>query len=361
MKKIFAHIGIWLVLCYFLFASLSLFLPEILAATRALTSIGFIAGMFYFAGWVLSEQFLIRRYRPVLFVLAALITIIAFSVFRIKVIDVLPGDLPDFTSQSLFENWLSQKSTSRQRIFGLINQLGNGRRAFLNGFLLNIITLVIASLYRLYEHKSQKELESREKLRHSQEAQILYLKSQVNPHFLFNTLNNLYGLAYSKSDLAPQMILGLSATMRYLIYETEQKLVPIEKELNFIRNYLNLEKMRISYSENIRISIQVEQPAAFIPPLLFLPFIENCFKHGTIGKEEDGWMELDIWDEKESLNFVCKNSFHYQKIFEAKGIGLDNVKKRLNLIFDDKFELKTVKQDDEYLVSLQFPVFTKID
>ena len=158
------------------------------------------------------------------------------------------------------------------------------------------------------------------------------------------------------------MVLGLSDTMRYMIYETEQKLVPIEKELDFIHNYLALEKMRISFPENIRVSVRVYRPSAYIPPLLLLPFIENCFKHGTIGKEEEGWMELDIWDEQSNLYFVCKNSYRERlKPTGASGIGLSNVKKRLDLIFAEQYELRTVKQDDEFMVSLQFPVLTKKD
>ena len=249
------------------------------------------------------------------------------------------------------------------KIFGCLTGLAPVAPPFLPGLLMNAVILTIATLYRMYESKAQKEQESSEELQRSQEAQILYLKSQVNPHFLFNTLNNLYGLTYSKSDLAPQMVLGLSETMRYLIYETEQKLVPLEKELHFIQNYLNLEKMRISYPENVRVTIRVLRPSAFIPPLLLLPFIENCFKHGNIGKEEEGWMEIDISDGNGNMYFVCKNSYSnaLEKPSASTGIGLSNVKKRLDLIFTENYELQTVKQDGEYMVSLQVPVFQKRD
>ena len=359
MKKAFIHIGIWFVLTYFLFASLSLFIPATLAAIRTFTGIVLIAGMFYLAGWGLTNHFLIKRRKPVLFVLLALIFIIAFAVVRVKVLNLLPGNFPTFNNQFSAETLVWGEGFFRARNLWFINRVGASRAPYFMGLLMNTIILIIATLFRLYEYKAQKEMEGRAKLQSSQEAQILYLKSQVNPHFLFNTLNNLYGLTYSKSDLAPQMVLGLSDTMRYLIYETEQKLVPIEKELNFIQNYLDLEKMRISYPDNIRVSVQIRQMSAFIPPLLLLPFIENCFKHGTIGKEEEGWIEMDIWDEKGSFYFVCKNS--YLEKPGKPGIGLDNVKKRLDLIFGETYELKTVNQKDEYMVSLQFPVFAKKD
>lgn len=359
MKKTIVHIGIWIILSYFLFISLASFLPAGIAAVRAVTGMSLMAGMFYFAGWVVANQFLVIHRKPVLFVLIAFLSIVAFSILRVKILDALPGNLATFSPRIFSDSLVPGTGLFRQRNLWVFNRIGAGRAPYLMGLIMNSTILIIATLLRLYESKAQKELESREQLQRSQEVQILYLKSQVNPHFLFNTLNNLYGLTYSKSDLAPQMVLGLSDTMRYLIYETGQKLVPVEKELNFIQNYLDLEKMRISWPENIRDSIRIKKPAAFIPPLLLLPFIENCFKHGTIGREENGWMELDIWDDQENFNFVCKNS--YRKKSGSPGIGLDNVKKRLALIFGEKYELKTVKQEDEYLVSLQFPVFNKKD
>jgi len=289
MRKKLIHIISWLVLAYFLFISISLFLPWKLALGRTATGIALMAGNFYIAGWLITDRFLIRRKKPVLFGVFLILVILVFSVLRVSLISLFPGNLVPFPGrfpgnlQTAQDSWLFGRSTWINDRFGV------GRAPFLIGVLMNLVLSVISVLLRLYEYKDQKELESREKLQRSQEAQILYLKSQVNPHFLFNTLNNLYGLTYSKSNLAPQMVLGLSDTMRYMIYETDQKLVPLEKELAFIRNYLELEKMRISYPENIRISINIARPTVFIPPLLLLPFIENCFKHGTIGKEEDGW------------------------------------------------------------------------
>lgn len=336
-----------------------MFLPLKESMGRAIQGVGMMAGLFYVSGW-LTTQLLIRRKNPVLFVLFAIFLIIIFSYIKVEVLHLFPWYLAKISGQLPNDFFQQRDNLFLGRNLSMINRFGTVRAPYFVSLLMNSVILIIAVLFRLYEHKAEKELENREKLQKNQEAQILYLKSQVNPHFLFNTLNNLYGLTYSKSDLAPRMVLGLSDTMRYLIYETEQKLVPVEKELNFIRNYLDLEKMRISYPESIRISTQVKQPSAFIPPLLLLPFVENCFKHGTIGKEEDGWMELDIWDDHHYFYFVCKNNFRENmKISGINGIGLTNVKQRLDLIFGEKYELRTVKQHEEYMVSLQFPFFLK--
>lgn len=361
MKKILLHISVWLVLAYFLYISFALFFSWEIAAGRAVAGISLIAGMFYASGWVLATQFLVKRKQYVLFGVFAVLLCILFSILRVKLLGLFPESVPAFTGRFPKEFLESEGLTLRGNLF--LNKRPNHSGApYGISFLINVLILFIATLFRLYEHQAKKEQESREKLQRSQEAQIIYLKSQVNPHFLFNTLNNLYGLTYSKSDLAPQMVLGLSDTMRYLIYETGQKLVPVEKELDFIRNYLDLEKKRISHPENIRLSVNVARQTGFIPPLLLLPFVENCFKHGTIGREDEGWMEVDIWDEKERFFFVCKNSYREDKKAGQKkvsGIGLVNVRKRLELIFGENYELKIVKQEDEYMVSLRFPVFSK--
>ncbi len=354
MKKTIIYISVLGILGYLFYVSFSIFLSWQDALMRSLYGVLIFAIVFYISGEVLAEQFLIKRKKPIVFGVFAFLLIVIVAEIRSRYVGAFPGEL----GQELIHSMDEGKSYYFYQNLWLQNRLSTGRTPILIGIIMHTVVVIIAVLLKLYEYKAEIEKSSREKLQRSQEAQILYLKSQVNPHFLFNTLNNLYGLTYSKSDLAPKMVLGLSETMRYLIYETEQKLVPIQKELDFIRNYLELEKMRISFPENIRVSFNFQLDSVFIPPLLLLPFVENCFKHGTIGKEDDGWMEIDIWDKNNHLFFVCKNSFK-NKNGDAKssGIGLKNVKKRLMLIYNNDFNLKTICQEDEYLVSLDFPVF----
>ena len=332
-------------------------MPFAMAIERVVLGTLMMSSIFYINGWLLTRQFIIKRYQPILFLFLVAVVTTIFSIVRVSVLGKFPGNIVSMSNQlsemklPLFTEYKLRHAFFRRNFNGL-------RGPFLLGFLINAVLSTIAILLHLNEYKTEKERQSREELQRTQEAQITYLKSQVNPHFLFNTLNNLYGLTYSKSDLAPQMVLGLSDTMRYMIYETEQKLVPIEKEINFILNYLKLERMRISTPENIRSSIHIKHPSRYMPPLMLLPFVENCFKHGTIGKDEDGWMELDLWDDVSTFSFVCKNSFNMsdQQKKENSGIGLKNIQKRLELLFDDNFQLSIQKQDNEFMVSLQIPV-----
>ncbi len=354
MKKTIIYISVLGILGYLFFVPFSIYLSWQDALLRSFYGVLFFAVVFYVSGEILTTQFLIKRKKPIVFGILTFVLILVMSVIRSRYVGGFPSDLAlDWKNRINEGNALGYYQRQWFQ-----NRLNSGRTPIFIGFVMSSIVVIISVLLRLYENKAEVEKSSREKLQRSQEAQILYLKSQVNPHFLFNTLNNLYGLTYSKSDLAPKMVLRLSETMRYLIYETEQKLVPIQKELDFIRNYLELEKMRISSSDNVRISINFQMVSAFIPPLLLLPFVENCFKHGTIGKDDDGWMEIDIWDKEDRLFFVCKNSFNNtNQNNKSTGIGLKNVKKRLMLIYKNDFHLKMLRQENEFYVSLDFPVF----
>lgn len=354
MRKGIIYISVTGILGYLFFVSFSLFLPWDVALLRTFYGVLLFLTVFFVSSEVLTVHFLIRKKRSVLFGLMALLLILVVSEIRSRYVGSSPGAIREGWYNVLKEGPLSHHNPDSM----VLKRINAGRTPLLIGVLMNSIIVVIATLLKLYQHKAEVEKKNREKLQRSQEAQIIYLKSQVNPHFLFNTLNNLYGLTFSKSDKAPYIVLGLSETMRYLIYETDQKLVPVQKETDFIRNYLELEKMRISNPENVRLSIDLRKEGVFIPPLLLLPFVENCFKHGSIGKREDGWAEIDIWDQKERMFFVCKNSVLSQPSGrESSGIGLKNVKQRLTLIFQDNYHLKINRQEDEFFVSLDFPVF----
>lgn len=193
----------------------------------------------------------------------------------------------------------------------------------------------------------------REKL----EAELKALKAQINPHFLFNTLNNLYSLTLDKSDKAPNLVLKLSDMMRYILYECNDRYVFIEKELDFTKNYLELQKIRLD--EAIPVSINVKGSASQnkIAPLLFEPLIENAFKHGAYGKNNDGFVNILFnFEEKDKMELSIENRFDTKWQDEdekRKGIGIKNVTRRLELLYPEKHDLNISKQDDLFKVKLQ--------
>lgn len=191
------------------------------------------------------------------------------------------------------------------------------------------------------------------------EAELKLLKAQLNPHFLFNTLNNLYGLSVIKSDKLPSLMLKLSDLLRYSLYETKEVLVPFEKELTYLKNYIALEKIRLEEKTDIDLTTEGDFANTQIAPMLLIVFVENAFKHlGSIRGEYSR-----VWVKTKQINnvieFTCCNTMDANIKSEANlekgksGIGLQNAKKRLALIYPDKYNLTIVQKDSEYIVTLK--------
>jgi sensor histidine kinase YesM len=188
------------------------------------------------------------------------------------------------------------------------------------------------------------------------QSELSFLKSQINPHFLFNTLNSLYALTLKKSDKAPEIVLRLSDMMRYMLYESNEKLVELEKEIASIKNYLELEKIR--YGEKAAINFIYEEEDSsnyFIPPLIFIPFLENAFKHGLSNSIQMGYVNVKLSIKNKMLDFEIENSKSDEikdERYYKGGIGLNNVKRRLELIFGQNYTLKINETEDKFIVSL---------
>mgnify|MGYP003336105479 CR=1 FL=1 len=180
------------------------------------------------------------------------------------------------------------------------------------------------------------------------------LKAQVNPHFLFNTLNNIYSLALQKSEHTAEMILKLSNMMRYLLYECNVPLVPLQKEINFINNYIELEKIRHDKNVQINFTLEGNPEGSEIAPLLLIPFIENSFKHGVNAQAGKGWVNIRLrtLDQKVSLSVVNSINENNTSSTNRKGIGLENVRKRLGLLYGDKHKLYIVPSGEKFSVEL---------
>lgn len=185
------------------------------------------------------------------------------------------------------------------------------------------------------------------------EAELKLLKAQIHPHFLFNTLNNLYGLTLEKSDDAPALVLRLSEILDYILYRCEEKRVLLSEEIQNIVNYIEIEKIRYSEKLQLELNIGEDTGQLKIAPLILLPFVENAFKHGVSNHPDIGTVSLSFSLEKNELFFEIKNSKPLIKIADnKKGIGLVNVKKRLELIYPGKFDLQIEDKKEFYSVNL---------
>jgi LytS/YehU family sensor histidine kinase len=191
-------------------------------------------------------------------------------------------------------------------------------------------------------------------------SELKILKSQINPHFLFNSLNTLYSLVRKKADEAPDYILKLSEFLRYLLYETEVPAVPLEKELNSLRDYLALQKLRTGPLSSISMEMNGDPGGKFITPLLFLPLVENSFKHGIKGETGSSFINIFIEIEDHQIVFSIRNnigSIDPVSKTEKEGIGLVNLRKRLDLVYPEKYRLDIPEETGIFQVTLSIPLY----
>lgn len=224
---------------------------------------------------------------------------------------------------------------------------------FFGGLLLMGMNLGVKLYFRSQE--ATKALAQVEK--HALERQLQYLKYQVNPHFFMNTLNNIHALVDIDPERAKASIVELSKLMRYVLYEGNNRLTPLSREVQFLRNYVQLMSMR--YTGNVSISLDVPDvlPDSMLPPLLLVIFVENAFKHG-ISYRTKSFVEISLQPHGDRLLFSCRNSRPEIKHDENMkgGVGLSNVRRRLDLLFPGNYTLDIKEQEDTYTVCLDIPL-----
>jgi len=198
--------------------------------------------------------------------------------------------------------------------------------------------------------------EKQELVTQNMQSELRFLKSQINPHFLFNTLNNLYALTLKKSDKAPDIVLKLSEMMRYMLYECNEKRVPLKKEVNYIKNYLDLEALRQGKSVRIDFEVNGTVSDQKVAPLMFIPFLENCFKHGVNHSLTSGFVNIRLDVLPSKVHFFIENSkpetMPTPDRRKSGGIGLVNVKRRLNLLYPEQYELEIHNNPKTYAVEM---------
>lgn len=225
--------------------------------------------------------------------------------------------------------------------------------AFFGGLLLMGMNLGVKLYFRSQE--ATKAITQIEK--HALERQLQYLKYQVNPHFFMNTLNNIHALVDIDPERAKASIVELSKLMRYVLYEGNNRLTPLSREVQFLRNYVQLMSMR--YTGNVSICLDVPEvlPDSMLPPLLLVIFVENAFKHG-ISYRTKSFVEISLQPHGDRLLFSCRNSRPEIKHDENMkgGVGLSNVRRRLDLLFPGNYTLDIKEQEDTYIVHLDIPL-----
>jgi len=224
-------------------------------------------------------------------------------------------------------------------------------------FLSSFLVMIGSTGFKIFNDWAFHQREKQELQKQSLESELNFLKSQINPHFLFNTLNNLYALTLKKSDDAPEIVLKLSEMMRYMLYECNEKRVLLTKEINYLKNYLDLELIRQGELVEIDFNLEGDVDNQKVAPLVFIPFVENCFKHGLKNEIGKGHVKINMKVNDDAVDMTIENSKTTSLPSQpgkgrSGGIGLVNVKKRLDLHYGESYNLDITDNPNDFIVQL---------
>jgi len=211
----------------------------------------------------------------------------------------------------------------------------------------------IAAAIKLMKHWYTEGQRNLRLQKENAESQLQILKAQVHPHFLFNTLNNIYSFTQNTSSTASAMVMGLSDILRYMLYECNKPLVPLAKELKMTEEYIDLERIRYGNALEMDINLPGDTDGLHVAPLMLLPFIENCFKHGISNILDQPWLSLHVTIEDRTMTMKLLNSKPARPSHRTPGIGIDNVRKRLALLYPGKHELVINEEEEVFIVILK--------
>lgn len=215
--------------------------------------------------------------------------------------------------------------------------------------------LFVSSLYSFFRKERDNKKREIDLTHQNIEFEMKFLKTQINPHFLFNALNNIYALSIIKSERTPDMILKLSDMLRYTLYDSESKKVKLKREIEYMDGYIEFQKLKTDSDLNIKVDSSNCNEEFMIEPMLLIPFIENSFKHGNIDNPKKGWLQVEVKTLGPILIFKVRNSMPSIAINKdiVGGIGVENVRKRLDILYPGRYEMKIEKTDTEFGVFLQ--------
>lgn len=221
-----------------------------------------------------------------------------------------------------------------------------------------IAMLFISTLFWIYSDSRQRNQHELSLVNQNLVNEMKFLKSQMNPHFLFNALNNIYSLSMLHSIKTPEMVLKLSAMLRYVLYESEDVKVKLGKEVDYIKNFIEFQRIKIEGIPNIHVDIDRADRMKMIEPMLLIPFVENSFKHSKIEDTDNGWISMTLTTTDNEINFEVNNSVPQKKLAADKnsGIGVENVKRRLKYLYPDRHSVDIQMDEKQYNLNLKIQI-----
>jgi len=220
-------------------------------------------------------------------------------------------------------------------------------------FSLLIFIFFISLVFSLIRKTTEQELDRKQLSKEKSDTEIRLLKAQINPHFIFNSLNNIYSLSYSKSDEAPEAVLKLSEMLRYVYYDCNRDEVTLGAEIEYIRNYMAFQQMKSPQEQDIELLTEGIDESYRIAPMLFIPFVENAFKYSKIEDQKDAWVKMKMSTEKGKLCFRIRNTHPENGNTPGSGMGMVNVRNRLGLTYPGKHSLDINDKDGVFEVHMK--------
>lgn len=284
--------------------------------------------MCYFSLWVFDRLFQHHQYGLAVLALAILIAMDVLVRYIVEQLFLGP----------VFDIWQYPKGIGVWDYFG--------ENVFFSALGI-FLCFLLKTVNDYFRHESMR----REKL----VMELAYLKSQLNPHFLFNTMNNLYGLSLSEPERTPDVILRLGEMMRYMLYESNETLVPVDREIEYLTGFIELEKLRYPAETYVHFTLEGNVNGIMIAPLLFITFVENAFKHGQL-RDPAFPVHISLSISGSTLRFETSNQITFQNRDTAGGIGLKNVERRLALLYSGKHMLRVWQEADQFHTLLEINV-----
>lgn len=300
-----------------------------------------IAGLYNIIAYLFYYKFIVPRFlftrKYGWFIVALIFFLIAFDFYIRFANDWLISKmnfLPEEVTRMAANAFRRQRSGPRQSIS------------------LTLMHLLAVTAIAYFVRMRQKDREIQQLREQQLQLELDVLKAQVQPHFFFNTLNNIYSLALQQSVQTAPVVQRLASMMRYILYETSMKKVPLNNEIRFLQDYIELENIRHDNNKQVTFTIQGNTEDFRVPPLLLLPFVENAFKHGLDQETGNGWIDITILIENNQLNLQVCNSLPAGIASGNTGMGLQNVRKRLELLFPGAHQLEIEKKESEFRILL---------
>lgn len=293
--------------------------------------------IFYINYIFLIPEFIVKKKKYLLYVLSFLLLIAASVILKTAAAVLYRDDVLTYVNDA--------KQKVEMPVHNFVIYV-----IFISGFFLISSCIIKFIIDWFATDRIQRSLESERR-----EMELQFLKSQLNPHFLFNSLNNIYSLAYQKSDKTADAIMKLSEIMRYMIYESNTPTVSLSKEVDYLKNYIELQKIRFKDGAFVEMTLNGEIDDQKVVPLMLISFVENAFKHGVVTDPAEP-VKIDIIANQKILHFSVINKKNNQNKDAQGGVGLTNVERRLQLIYPDRYKLNVVNSATHYTCELMIDI-----